>query len=190
LILIDLKVGDRVLFGKWSGTEAKLDGEELLIMKESDIMACLLTHAALSEEAAQLPCEGPSPSSSFETRPRAAPHADEDPSKGATQMAAKDVKFSETPAIACCAARYSRQRGQVTLGLKGRNVVIDKASALPASPRTASLSPSRLGQFENMGAQMLREVAQDQRHRRRRQYHGDRPGRRSCAKAPSRSPPA
>ena len=35
---IDLKVGDRVLFGKWSGTEVKLDGEELLIMKESDIM--------------------------------------------------------------------------------------------------------------------------------------------------------
>jgi chaperonin GroES len=38
LIPIDLKVGDRVLFGKWSGTEIKLDGEELLIMKESDIM--------------------------------------------------------------------------------------------------------------------------------------------------------
>src|SRR4029453_6915271 len=36
LIPIDLKVGDRVLFGKWSGTEVKLDGEELLIMKESD----------------------------------------------------------------------------------------------------------------------------------------------------------
>ena len=38
LIPIDVKVGDRVLFGKWSGTEVKLDGEELLIMKESDIM--------------------------------------------------------------------------------------------------------------------------------------------------------
>jgi chaperonin GroES len=38
LIPIDLKIGDRVLFGKWSGTEVKLDGEELLIMKESDIM--------------------------------------------------------------------------------------------------------------------------------------------------------
>lgn len=35
---LDVKVGDRVLFGKWSGTEVKLDGEELLIMKESDIM--------------------------------------------------------------------------------------------------------------------------------------------------------
>jgi chaperonin GroES len=38
LIPIDVKVGDRVLFGKWSGTEVKIEGEELLIMKESDIM--------------------------------------------------------------------------------------------------------------------------------------------------------
>ena len=41
LIPIDLKIGDKVLFGKWSGTEVKLDGEELLIMKESDIMGVL-----------------------------------------------------------------------------------------------------------------------------------------------------
>jgi len=41
LIAMDLKAGDRVLFGKWSGTEVKLDGEELLIMKESDIMGVI-----------------------------------------------------------------------------------------------------------------------------------------------------
>ena len=41
LIPIDVKPGNRVLFGKWSGTEVKLDGEELLIMKESDIMGVL-----------------------------------------------------------------------------------------------------------------------------------------------------
>ena len=41
LVPIDIKTGDRVLFGKWSGTEIKLDGEELLIMKESDIMGVL-----------------------------------------------------------------------------------------------------------------------------------------------------
>ena len=41
LIAIDIKTGDRVLFGKWSGTEVKLDGEELLIMKESDIMGVI-----------------------------------------------------------------------------------------------------------------------------------------------------
>ncbi|MBI4366639.1 MAG: co-chaperone GroES [Deltaproteobacteria bacterium] len=41
LIPIDIKNGDRVLFGKWSGTDVKLDGEELLIMKESDIMGVI-----------------------------------------------------------------------------------------------------------------------------------------------------
>jgi chaperonin GroES len=41
LVALDVKAGDRVLFGKWSGTEVKLDGEDLLIMKESDIMGVL-----------------------------------------------------------------------------------------------------------------------------------------------------
>ena len=41
LIAMDLRAGDRVLFGKWSGTEVKLEGEELIIMKESDIMGVI-----------------------------------------------------------------------------------------------------------------------------------------------------
>ena len=41
LIPIDLKKGDKILFGKWSGTEVKIDGKELLIMKESDVMGVL-----------------------------------------------------------------------------------------------------------------------------------------------------
>ncbi len=41
LVALDVKSGDRVLFGKWSGTEVKIDGEELLIMKESDIMGVI-----------------------------------------------------------------------------------------------------------------------------------------------------
>ncbi len=41
LIALDVKAGDTVIFGKWSGTEVKIDGEELLIMKESDIMGVL-----------------------------------------------------------------------------------------------------------------------------------------------------
>jgi chaperonin GroES len=41
LIPVDVKKGDKVLFGKWSGTEVKIDGQELLIMKESDIMGVL-----------------------------------------------------------------------------------------------------------------------------------------------------
>src|SRR5215213_5503552 len=43
---LDVKAGDRVLFGKWSGTEVKLDGEDLMIMKESDIMGILDQTAA------------------------------------------------------------------------------------------------------------------------------------------------
>ena len=50
-IPIDLKVGDRVLFGKWSGTEVKIDGQELLIMKESDIMGVLDETAAKKKAA-------------------------------------------------------------------------------------------------------------------------------------------
>ena len=41
IVALDVKVGDTVLFGKWSGTEVKIDGEDLLIMKESDIMGVL-----------------------------------------------------------------------------------------------------------------------------------------------------
>jgi len=51
LIPIDLKVGDRVLFGKWSGTEVKIDGQELLIMKESDIMGVLDEQVARKKAA-------------------------------------------------------------------------------------------------------------------------------------------
>ena len=51
LIPIDLKAGDRVLFGLWSGTEVKIDGEELLIMKESDVMG-VLEGAKASRKAA------------------------------------------------------------------------------------------------------------------------------------------
>jgi chaperonin GroES len=52
LIPIDIQVGDRVLFGKWSGTEVKIDGQELLIMKESDIMGVLTDAPASKKKAA------------------------------------------------------------------------------------------------------------------------------------------
>ena len=51
VIPIDLKVGDRLLFGKWSGTEVKIDGAELLIMKESDIMGVLIETVAKQKAA-------------------------------------------------------------------------------------------------------------------------------------------
>jgi chaperonin GroES len=51
LVELDVKVGDRILFGKWSGTEIKLGGEDLLIMKESDVMGVIEPTAALRKAA-------------------------------------------------------------------------------------------------------------------------------------------
>jgi chaperonin GroES len=51
VVALDVRTGDRVLFGKWSGTEVKLDGEELLIMKESDIMGIVEAKVASRKAA-------------------------------------------------------------------------------------------------------------------------------------------
>ena len=51
IVELDVKVGDRILFGKWSGTEIKLEGEDLLIMKESDVMG-VIDHSVAFKKAA------------------------------------------------------------------------------------------------------------------------------------------
>ena len=52
LVPLNVKAGDRVLFGKWSGTEVKIDGEDLLIMKESDVMGVIEGTSATKKKAA------------------------------------------------------------------------------------------------------------------------------------------
>jgi chaperonin GroES len=52
LVPLDVKAGDRILFGKWSGTEVRIDGEDLLIMKESDVMGVVEGVVALKRKAA------------------------------------------------------------------------------------------------------------------------------------------
>jgi chaperonin GroES len=52
IVALEVKAGNRILFGKWSGTEVKLDGEELLIMKESDIMGIVEGRPAVKKKAA------------------------------------------------------------------------------------------------------------------------------------------
>jgi chaperonin GroES len=52
VVALELKSGDRILFGKWSGTEVKIDGEELLIMKESDVMGIIEGSPAVKKKAA------------------------------------------------------------------------------------------------------------------------------------------
>ncbi len=51
IVALDVKVGDRILFGKWSGTEIRLNGEELLIMKESDVMGVIEAQAEIKKAA-------------------------------------------------------------------------------------------------------------------------------------------
>jgi chaperonin GroES len=51
VVALDVKAGDRILFGKWSGTEVKIDGEDLLIMKESDIMGIIESTKAAKKAA-------------------------------------------------------------------------------------------------------------------------------------------
>ena len=141
----DVKAGDRVLFGKWSGTEVKIDGEELLIMKESDILGVIEGKASVQGRRL--------------SRPRTLQHH----CTGVARMAAKDVKFSQD-------AREKMLRGvdilanavKVTLGPKGRNVVLEKSFGAPRVTKdgvTVAKEIELEDKFENMGAQMLREVA-------------------------------
>ena len=53
IVALDVKAGDRILFGKWSGTEVKIDGAELLIMKESDVMG--IVHSETAKAAVKAP---------------------------------------------------------------------------------------------------------------------------------------
>src|SRR5918912_1379092 len=115
LVALDVKAGDRILFGKWSGTEVKLEGEELLIMKESNIMAA--KEVRLGGDARQRLLRG-------------------------VDILAEAVK--------------------VTLGPKGRNVVLDKSFGAPRITKdgvTVAKEIELADKFENMGAQMVREVA-------------------------------
>ena len=79
LIVMGVKAGDRVLFGKWSGTEVKIDGEELLIMKESDIMGVVAwTQFLVLRDRQDIP--------------------------GANEWLPKTYDFPPKPATACCTA--------------------------------------------------------------------------------------
>ena len=125
---LDVKVGDKVLFGKYSGTEVKIDGQELLVMREEDLMAVI-----------------------------------DKQSRGYASMAAKEVSFSDD-------ARTRMVRGvnllanavKATLGPKGRNVVLEKSFGAPTVTKDGVSVAKEIelkDKFENMGAQMVKEVA-------------------------------
>ena len=163
LIPIDIKVGDRVLFGKWSGTEVKIDGQDLLIMKESDIMGVHRRDRRQEEgrvitKLAALGLE--ITASSFETRPCS---QDEDHQRSEFKWLPRKSNSRSTRATRCCAAStFSPTRCKVTLGPKGRNVVLDKSFGAPRITKdgvTVAKEIELEDKFENMGAQMVREVA-------------------------------
>jgi chaperonin GroES len=58
IVALDVNAGDRILFGKWSGTEVKIDGEELLIMKESDIMGIIEGQPASASPSSRMESAG------------------------------------------------------------------------------------------------------------------------------------
>ncbi len=134
LIPLDVKAGDRILFGKYSGTEIKIDGEEHLIMREDDILG--VDRRQVSARARERKNE---------------------------IMPAKIVRFGQD-------ARDTILRGvnlladavTVTLGPKGRNVVLEKSFGAPTVTKdgvTVAKEIELEDKFENMGAQMVKEVA-------------------------------
>ena len=145
LVPLDLNAGDRVLFGKWSGTEVKIDGEDLLIHEGVRRHGRDRGHQRHKEEGRlKPPLHSPS-------------------NQGLNIMSAKDVRFSSD-------ARDRMLRGvdilnnavKATLGPKGRNVVLDKSYGAPRITKdgvTVAKEIELEDKFENMGAQMVREVA-------------------------------
>ena len=131
IVALDVKKGDRILFGKWSGTEVKIDGKELLIMKESDIMGII-----------------------------------EKVIERKILMSAKLIQFgTDARAKMLKGINILADAVKVTLGPKGRNVVIDKSFGSPRTTKdgvTVAKEIELADKFENMGAQMIKEVAKKQ----------------------------
>jgi hypothetical protein len=127
---VDVKVGDKVLFGKYSGTTVKVDGDELLVMREEDIMAVVADPATLNR---------------------------------GNNMAAKDVKFKENARVRMIAGvNILADAVKVTLGPKGRNVVLERSFGAPTVTKDGVSVAKEIelkDKFENMGAQLVKEVA-------------------------------
>jgi chaperonin GroEL len=146
-----VKVGDRILFGKWSGTEIVLDGEELLIMKEPDVFGIIearLRHSTDRADEIQVAGSNFQPSNQLVRE---------------STVAVKDVIFDTD-------ARDKMLRGvdvladavKVTLGPKGRNVIIERSYGAPRVTKdgaTVAKAVELEDKFENMGAQMVSQVA-------------------------------
>ena len=138
---LDVKAGDRVLFGKYSGSEVTVDGEDYLIMKEEDV----LRDRRLLDTAARPPIDRLPPRTRRNT------------------TMPKQLLFDEEARAALLRGVNTIARAvKVTLGPKGRNVVIDKKYGSPTVTKdgvTVAKEIELKDPYENMGAQMIKEVA-------------------------------
>ena len=178
IVPLEVKAGDRILFGKWSGTEVRIDGEDLLIMKESDIMGVV---------------EGLSPPSARPPDPAVNSYQ---PRLEAQPMAAKDVRFSTdardrmlrgVDILTQCREGDARSEGPQ----RRARQVLRRAAHHQGRRHRRQGDRARRQVREHGRADGARSRLEDQRRRRRR--HHDRDG--SCrldraARARSRSRPA
>ena len=134
LVPLDVKKGDKILFGKWSGTEVKMNGDDFLIMKESDIMGIITSGKKKKQK-----------------------------SREDKKMSAKNIFFgSDARSKMLTGVNKLADAVKVTLGPKGRNVVMDKSFGAPRITKDGVSVAKEIelkDKFENMGAQMVRDVA-------------------------------
>ena len=180
LVPLDVKAGDRILFGKWSGTEVKIDGEDLLIMKESDIMGVV-------EARPRRPRRPPD----GVALPRNLPDIQELTTHGCQRR--KVLHRRARPDAA--RRRHPRQRGEGharSQGPQRRHRQVVRRPAHHQGRRDRRQGDRARRQVREHGrADGARSRLEDERRRRRR--HHDRDGarrRRSSRKAPRRLPPA
>jgi len=131
-----VKQGDRILFGKYSGNEVRLDGQEYLIMKEDDLLE----------------------SSTRETSGSAA--LDHSCTLGREISMPKQLLLTRKPARRCCAGQHHGARRQGHAGTKGRNVVIAKKFGSPTITKdgvTVAKEIALKDPNKNLGAQMIRK---------------------------------
>ena len=147
---LDVKAGDTILFGKYSGQEIKLDGVEYLIMKEDDVLAIEIAGAPQS-----VPGEWRAAKRRQLSRPQRR--------RGTEHMMANQITYGDASRQAILRGVNSLANAvKVTLGPKGRNVILDRKFGSPTITKdgvTVAKEIDLKDALENMGAQMVKEVA-------------------------------
>ena len=161
LIAVDVKVGDRVLFGKYSGQTVKVDGDELLVMREEDIMGVIAYRALITRgvRPARRRCNN-AVAPGLERRFQLTTNTD---SEFLTWQLKKYI-FGEAarPKHGRTASTFSPMRSKSPSGPKGRNVVLERSFGAPTVTKDGVSVAKEIelkDKFENMGAQMVKEVA-------------------------------